>query len=87
MIMNATDSTVTVSYHYADLSTIEMIGMLVPGDSFRQVSQFRAEGPCLAGSLVASVGGTEVDRLDKPCQGGRWDIGRSGESSPDGSGG
>ena len=87
MISNTTDKTVSVSYQYDATADTDKVGILVAGDSFRDVSLFRAEGRCLHGSLVASVGSTMVDRLDKPCQGGQWEIGGSGGSSPTGSGG
>src|SRR6478609_7110555 len=86
MIANTTDQMVSVSYEYAGTADPKKVGTLVPTDSFREVSLFRAEGRCLRGSLVASVGSTVVDRLDKPCEGGRWDVGGSGESSPQRSG-
>ena len=82
VIVNGTDQTVTVSYHFAASADTEGLGTLVSGDSLHDVSLFRLEGPCLKGSLVASAGSTEVDRLEKPCQGGRWEIGRPGEPSP-----
>ena len=86
-IHNTTNEPVVVVYHRAGTDAIDTVGTLVAGDSFREVSLFRAEGPCLRGVLTATVGQIEIDRLDRPCQGGRWDVAKGGDVHPSQSGG
>ena len=57
--------------------------MTLPSGETRTLSgPFGGGGPCLTGNLVATQNGRTVATVEKPCEGGRWEISSAAASSP-----
>lgn len=76
-IANRSGEAASVAYHLTDSVGKDIIidtFVLQPGATTEYMRPFGDGSQCGLGTLVASIQGREVARLERPCQDARWEI-------------